>query len=130
MTHTINFLMKAFTLKLILFTASISVLLFCWNTFSPPALHDNVSWYILAFFATSTALVHYLLVRSASGEPKAFVNQFMGLTAIKLFAYLSFLIIVFLVNRDHARAVALYFLVMYLFFTVFEVSSLYRKLKK
>lgn len=122
--------MKVFFYKLILFTVCVSAILFFWNRYSLPAFHDNISWYILAFFALSTAIVHFLLLRSADQNPKAFVNLFMGLTAMKLFAYLSFLIIVFLADRDHARAVALYFLVMYLLFTVFEVSSLYRKLKK
>ena len=122
--------MKVFFLKLLLFTVCVSVLLFCWNFYSRPEFHDTVSWYILTFFALSTGLVHFLLIRSADRNPKAFVNQFMGLTAMKLFAYLTFLIIIFLADRDHARAVALYFLAMYLLFTVFEVSSLYCKLKK
>jgi hypothetical protein len=125
-----HFIMKVFLYKLILFTACVSAVLFIWNTYSLPAFHDNISWFILLFFAGTTTLVHFLLIRSAEKNPKAFVNQFMGLTAMKLFVYLSFLILVFLVDRDHARSVALYFLVMYLLFTVFEVSSLYNKLKK
>jgi hypothetical protein len=122
--------MKSFTIKLLLFTALCAAFLYCWNQFTPEKLHDSLSWLILAFFASVTWLVHYYLIKSSAGDPKAFVGKFMGLTALKLFLYLTFLIIIFLADRDHARAVALYFLVMYLFFTVFEVSSLYNRLKK
>ncbi|HXC06260.1 MAG TPA: hypothetical protein VNZ86_15990 [Bacteroidia bacterium] len=122
--------MKAFFIKLSLFSGCCAAGLFSWNRFTDPGWHDNLSWYILGFFTLSTGLVHQYLLRSASGEAKNFVYKFMGITGIKLFSYLSFLIILFLLNRNHARILALYFLVMYLLFTVFEVSSLYRKLKK
>jgi hypothetical protein len=122
--------MKAFTLKLLVFTCLCAVLLFCWNQFTPAQLHDSISWFILAFFALSTLIVHGYLIRSAAGDPKAFVGKFMGVTALKLFAYLMILILFFLLDRDHARPVALYFLILYFLFTVFEVSSLYKQLRK
>ncbi len=122
--------MKSFGPKLLVFTILCGVLLYAWNLFTPEFLHDQISWFILIFFSLSTFLVHAYLLKSSKGDPKAFVGKFMGITALKLLAYLTFLIIVFLINRDHARAIALYFLAMYLFFSVFEVSSLYQKLKK
>jgi hypothetical protein len=122
--------MKPFLVKLSVFILFCATGLFCWNHFTEPSWHDSVSWYILAFFSLSTILLHQYLLRSASGEAKNFVYKFMGITGIKLFTYLCFLIILFLINRDHARVLALYFLVIYLLFTVFEVSSLYQKLKK
>ncbi|MFI5150747.1 MAG: hypothetical protein ACHQRM_13510 [Bacteroidia bacterium] len=121
---------KPFLLKLFLFSFVCAILLYCWNHFTEPAWHDNLSWYILGFFTLTTGLVHHILLRSASGEGKNFVYLFMGVTGIKLFAYLCFLITLFLLNRDHARTLALYFLIHYLVFTVFEVSSLYLKLRK
>jgi hypothetical protein len=122
--------MKAFLLKLLIFTAFCSCLLFCWNRFTPPLCHDSVSWCILFFFALVTGLVHAALLKASEGDAKAFVGKFMGLTGLKMLAYLGFLIIILLADRDNARVVALYFLVMYLFFTAFEVSSLYKKLRK
>ena len=122
--------MKSFGSKLLIFTILCGGLLYFWNRFTPEFLHDQVSWLILIFFSLSTLLVHTYLVKSPKGDPKAFVGKFMGITALKLFVYLAFLIIIFLINRDRARAIALYFLAMYLFFSVFEVSSLYKKLKK
>jgi hypothetical protein len=122
--------MKNFNIKLLVFTVVCSVLLFCWNQFTPPVFHHSISWVILIFYAVSALLVHVYLIRSASGDPKAFVGKFMGVTGLKLLVYLLFLIILLLTNRDHARVIALYFLVMYLLFTVFEVSSLYKQLRK
>jgi hypothetical protein len=122
--------MKDFTPKFLIFTALLAILLACWNALSPPTFHNSISWLIFAFFALVTLVVHFLLVRASEGKPQVFVNRFMGLTALKLFVYFLFLILVFLADRDHARIIALYFLAMYFFFTAFEISSLYRKLKK
>jgi hypothetical protein len=122
--------MKSFLYKLLLFTAFCALGLFCWNQFTPERLHDSISWYILAFFSLSTGLVHYLLLRSAEKKPQLFVNQYMAITGFKFLVYLSFLVIIFLLDREKARPVALYFLILYLLFTVFEVSDLYRKLRK
>jgi hypothetical protein len=122
--------MKSFPGKLLIFTLVCSVLLFCWNQFTAANLHHSLSWVILGFFSLSALLVHSYLVKSSSGDPKGFVGKFMGVTGLKLLVYLLFLIILLLTDRDHARVIALYFLVMYLLFTVFEVSSLYKQLKK
>jgi hypothetical protein len=122
--------MKSFQSKLLIFTALCAVLLFFWNYFTPENLHHSLSWVILAFFSISTFVVHLYLSKSAEGDPKAFVGKFMGVTGLKLFLYLIVLIILLLTDRDHVRAIALYFLVMYFLFTVFEVSSLYKLLRK
>jgi cobalamin biosynthesis protein CobD/CbiB len=122
--------MKVFSIKLLLFSILCAGLLYAWNLYTPEGLHDAVSWPILLFFALSTLIVHYYMLRSADGEPKKFVGKFMAVTALKLLAFVAFLIAVLLLNRDHARIAAVYFLVMYLLFSVFEVASLYSKLRK
>ncbi|HEV7231878.1 MAG TPA: hypothetical protein VGO45_11145 [Bacteroidia bacterium] len=122
--------MKEFNYKFLIFTILVAVLLGCWNALTPPVFHNSISWFIFIFFALVTYGVHFLLVRASENKPQIFVNRFMGLTALKLFIYFLFLIVVFLTDRDHARITALYFLSMYFLFTVFEISSLYRKLRK
>jgi hypothetical protein len=122
--------MKVFRIKLLLFTTACAGLLYAWNLYTPQGLHDVVSWPILLFFALSTLIVHYYMLRSAEAEPKKFVGKFMAVTALKLFAFLAFLITLLLLNRDHARVSAVYFLVMYLLFSTFEVASLYSRLRK
>lgn len=122
--------MNVFLPRFLIFSLFCAVLLWLYNTNSAPEFHDSVSWYILGFFSAATLLVHYLLLKAANGpNPKDFVYRFMGLTGIKLFAYLVFLIVMFFLKRDHARMIALYFLCTYLVFTTFEILSLYKRLK-
>ncbi len=122
--------MKEFNLKLLVFTLVCAVFLFCWNMFSPAAYHDTISWFILLFFAFTTGLVHQYLIKASAGDGKAFVGKFMGMTGLKLLVYMLFLIVILITHRENARVIAIYFLGLYFLFAVFEVASLYKKLRK
>ncbi|MCW3103416.1 MAG: hypothetical protein JWO09_1856 [Bacteroidetes bacterium] len=82
------------------------------------------------FFVGTTFLIHYVLVKVSEKDPKRFVGYFMGLTAIKLFGYLIIITVYALIKKEAALGFTLWFLVLYLLYSGFEVVMLLKYLKK
>jgi uncharacterized membrane protein len=82
------------------------------------------------FFVTTTFLIHAVLVKVAEKDPRRFVGYFMGITAIKLFGYLIIITIYALIEREAALGFTLWFLVLYLLYSGFEVVMLMKHFKK
>lgn len=82
------------------------------------------------FFVLSTAFIHYVLVKVAEKDPKLFVGYFMVITAIKLFGYLIIITIYALIKREAALGFTLWFLLLYLLYSGFEVVMLMKHFKK
>lgn len=122
--------MKRFLVQLSILAIGMAIGIAAWNEYGPPQRHLNSLWLILIFFIGVTALVHNILLRSNEKNPKQFIRNFMGTTAAKLFAYLLIMIVYIFVDRAGARVFLVGFLVHYLVFTVFEVVSILRQLKK
>ncbi|MGL5890830.1 MAG: hypothetical protein ACRC3B_13135 [Bacteroidia bacterium] len=118
---------KSFLIRLAIFSAVVGGLLLVWNTTMPVWWRQHpLSWVLLCFFVVVTALVHYILLRSAQGDPKAFVRMFMGLTTFKLFIFLLVIVAYAFTHKATAVAFILHFLVFYLLYTSFEVVLLYK----
>ena len=98
--------------------------LFLFNWFAPPAATHPLAWLIWGIFVAVTAFIHAVLTKPGR-DPKQFVRLFMGLTSLKLFAFLLFLVLYALIDEKGAFVFVFHFLVFYLFFTVFEVATLY-----
>lgn len=116
----------SFLIRLLVFSALIAGALWLWNAFAPVQRTLSLSWALLGFFVAITALVHYRLLRSGEGDPKAFVRQFMGLTSLKLLVYLLLIVFYAFSYKNTASVFILHFLVFYLLFTTFEVVLLYK----
>lgn len=99
--------------------------LFFYNLYAPPAATHPLSWLIWGIFVVVTALIHYLLTRPGK-TPQQFVRMFMGLTSLKLFGFLLFLVLYALLDTKGAFVFIFHFLIFYLLFTVFEVVTLYK----
>lgn len=84
----------------------------------------------LAMFLTMTWLGLRFLMRSATKkEAYAFVNTYLGFTAIKIFVVLAVLTIYLYFRKDHLFAVGLLYALTYLVFLVLEVTVLLSVLK-
>jgi hypothetical protein len=70
--------------------------------------------------------MHFILLRSGQGDPKAFVRMFMGLTTFKLFIFLLVIVAYAFTHKATAVSFILHFLIFYLLFTTFEVVLLYK----
>jgi hypothetical protein len=122
--------LKSFFLQLALFSIATSGLIFLWKSYAPLRFQTHLSWFIWLFFIITTSLVHVVLIKSAEGNPKKFVNYFMGITAAKLFAYLIIITFYTLLRKEAALGFVLFFLLMYFFYSAFEVVTLLRHFKK
>lgn len=122
--------LKSFSVRLAIFSLFTFGILFLWQRIVPARFQSEVYWAIWIFFIASTALIHAFFVKAASKDPKKFVTNYMGITGIKLFLYLIIIIIYGLLNRDTATGFILCFLIMYFFYSVFEVVTLLKFFKK
>lgn len=86
--------------------------------------------FVIIFFYVITLSVHYFLSKSLKDRIAKFSVNFMITTTIKLIIYASFVIIYLLFNKNEAITFVVFFIINYLIFTIFEVVSILRELKK
>jgi len=103
---------------------------YCWNTFMPA--DDSVPriWLILGFFIGITIIFHILITNAAKGKPQNFIRFYMGSTALRMAICLIVIVVYRFADKPTVIPFALGFMAHYMFFTIFEVTSLLRLLKK
>jgi hypothetical protein len=121
---------KSFLVKLSIFSLVTLVTLFLWRHYAAERFQNSLMIPVWLFFVISTALIHYILVKADEKDPKRFVGYFMGITAIKLFGYLTIVAAYALIKKEDAMGFTLWFLVLYLLYSGFEVVMLMKHLKK
>ncbi len=122
--------LRPFFIKLTLFSIVVLGIQLTWQHFASVHFQTKLYWVILLFFILTTAFIHVFLIRTADQDPKRFVNSYMGITALKLFAYLIIILVYGLTNRDTAQGFIICFLISYFFYSGFEVVTLMRHFKK
>lgn len=122
--------MKAFFIKLCLFSLILSALDFCWIRFAPVGKHIPHVWWMILFFIGMTVLFHFLSLRSSKGKPQAFIRFYMGSTAFRLFLYVMIIAAYRFYDKSQLIPFALGFMAHYFLFTVFEVPILLKELRK
>jgi len=85
--------------------------------------------FIILYFFIFNLFQHSALTKKKEKSPMAFNTSFMTWFSIKLFLNLTIIVAFALLNRSEALSFVLYFATCYIFYTVFEVSSLVRSLK-
>jgi hypothetical protein len=121
---------RSFTTKLFIFSLFTLALLYFWKQFAPARFQSDHMILLWCFFVLTTFLIHYVLVKADHKDPKRFVGYFMGITAIKLFGYLIIITVYALLVGKAALGFTLWFLVLYLLYSGFEVVMLMKHLKK
>lgn len=122
--------LKPFFVKLCLFSfVAIAVVLF-WKQYASLRFQTNLGWVLLLFFIAVTAITHIILLRAAEKSPQKFVMLFMTITGIRLFGYLTVILVYAVIMREAALGFTLLFLILYFLFSAFEVSTLLRHFKK
>jgi hypothetical protein len=79
-------------------------------------------WLIGLFYAV-TALVHYVLLRITSLNPRRFVGYFMLATFGKLMIYVIVLVVYVLLRKENLLAFVLSFFILYIIYTIVEVFT-------
>ena len=73
------------------------------------------------FFYIVTNLVHAYLLQIAGKSGSRFTSQYMAVSFLKMFFYLTVAIVYALLNREHAKIFLGNFLMLYVVYTTFEV---------
>ena len=119
-----------FNFQLLILSLLLLAAIICMNQYAPEKFHSPHAYYALGYFFALTLIVHLMTIRSAERDPKAFIRFFMGSTALRLFVHMLVVITYKLTFRETSTSFLVAFLLLYLVFQIFEVSSLLKFLKK
>jgi len=85
--------------------------------------------FIILYFFAFNVIQHSSLLKMKEKNPMAFNTGFMAWFGVKLFLNLTIIIVFVLLNRPEALSFVLYFASCYIFYTLFEVTSLVKSMK-
>ncbi|MCX6242543.1 MAG: hypothetical protein NTX43_12115 [Bacteroidetes bacterium] len=80
--------------------------------------------FLFAFYYACSLLSFIMLSRSLQTKFSRFVSVFMLTTAVKLFLYISIMIIYAFINKKDAVPFLLNFFILYIVYTIFEVTQI------
>jgi hypothetical protein len=126
MTNNTNRFLFAFAIT----TLVLLIAQWAWNNNGPAHMVTPYAYYLLGLFAVVTLVFHMAMLRSANGDPQAFIRSFMAGTTLKMFAYMGILVILFVSGIQGVRPFIVHFLVYYFIYTGLEIGLLYNSLKK
>jgi L-asparagine transporter-like permease len=121
---------KEFIFQETIFAAAITLTGYFLFTGPLEYYYRNVIPLLLVVVYLLTAAVHGFLLHTHSREPQKFITKYMLTSGIKILLYLIFIIIYLLLVPENAAIFLLSFLSFYFLFTLFEVFSIHRILKK
>ena len=121
--------MLIFSRNLILFTLAIGAGIFVWNGFMPVEYVFAKAWFVLALYFVITAALHWGAIQSGNKGGQQFIRYFLAATMLKLFLLLIIITLYVMTKPADAMHFAVCFLVLYLFYTVFETIHLLEHFK-
>ena len=83
----------------------------------------TVPFQFVLFYAVTLA-VHYLLLKASEKSPGSFVTRFMLVSFLKLLFYIIVLIAYLLLNKGDALRFTVPYLILYVLYSAFEISSI------
>jgi hypothetical protein len=110
-------------LFVILIIALISWLLFAKFI---PQYYLQVFPFVVLFYAVISILIYAYQLLLASKDMGKFSRSIMLVTFLKLILYSAVAILYMVIDRENAKIFVVYFMFLYIVFTVFEVFSLLR----
>ncbi len=122
---------RKYIIRLSILTGIIVAIGLIAQTMLPPQYFPNAFLPLSAFFYLLSAGAHYILVKANENSPKRFIAYFMGVSGMKLLAYIAALAIyVLLINREGAIPFVIAFAILYLIYTVFDITALMGEVRK
>lgn len=107
---------------------SLLLTLIGWLIFSQfiPGYYLPVLPFLLVFFIVISISVHAFQLQQANNNMAKFARNNMLVTFLKLILYSAVAVIYFVFDSKNAKIFFICFMLLYLIFTVFEVTSLIR----
>ena len=94
-----------------------------------PYLNTPHFWIPTLFFAITTLVINILLTKGDK-QSKEFVFKTLALSMARLLVCMIFVFVYSLYNKPQALAFTCHFMIQYVLFTVFEMSSLLKYIKQ
>ena len=82
---------------------------------------------IVGFLALATLAFYIYLLKRISKKPEDFVSAFILTLVLRFLLFAGFMMTLIFIDKAGANSNALFFMVVYVIFTVTEVAFLYRK---
>ena len=118
---------NGFLVKLTIFSIIVAVVFF----FADPLFTGRAAFaghiYIQLFLIAATFLFYAGLMRAGEKSDQAFIRFFMGASGVKMFLFLTIMMIFGLLNKEHAFGFIIHFFIYYLLYTTFEVVVIFKK---
>ena len=124
-TSPARFLYLIFAITLIC-----ALLQLLWNHEAPENFRIKTAFLILAVFSSSLSAVYVFLLKSLNAAPQSFVLKYMSSVVFKFLFYILLVVLLLLFSGDNKPALVVHFMIYYLIFTILEVVSLYRTMRK
>jgi len=113
-----------FAKRLLMLTLASGILAFLMYLIIPHKLFSLSLPFLFVFFFACSVISFMILNRSLQHKFSRFVSVFMLVTGVKLFLFVAIMIVYSFVNREDAIPFLLNFFILYLVFTVFEVTQI------
>jgi hypothetical protein len=119
--------MKNFIIKTAVISAALAII--GWLVFSQfiPQFYIPVLPFLLLFFIVVSIAVHAFQLQQAKKDMAKFARNNMLITFFKLIFYLIVAITYFAVDTKNAMVFVICFMLLYIIFTVIEVTSLLKE---
>lgn len=115
---------KRFSFRVLVFSVIMAGLTVLFQIFCPQLASPALPFIVL-FFMFVTLFTLFIVLRDDQAKAKKrFVSSYLLSRIIKLFSCLLFIILYILINRSDARRFAIAFLIIYFFYSIFEVIVL------
>lgn len=122
--------MKPFIIKSALLTLAVLILGGVLYATVFKVFYLQVLPFLLVFFFGVTNLVHAYLLKSAGKSGAKFTAQFMAASFIKMFFYIVVAVVYVILERENARVFIINYLLLYVVYTIFEISELRKVVKQ
>jgi hypothetical protein len=118
-----------FIWRLTLISLAAGLLAYLMNRFLPAGIITRILPFLIIMFYVITALVHYILLKITTLNPRKFVGYFMLATFLKLMIYLVVIVIYVFTVKEGILSFILSFFALYIIYTVFEVVMILNQTK-
>ena len=115
--------------NLILLSALFVVLIALAQSFMGWYQQGFTIWYTLAFFIVLNIVSYQYTIAGRKMENNRFVSRFLLTTGIRIIFCAFFLAIYLIINEQRDQVFVVTFMMLYLFYTLFEIYHLVTKLR-
>ena len=120
--------MIRFLVRLLIYSAAVFALFYFAEDQLPKRFAFHAYWKIQIFMIVVAWVSHAGLEKAGLKGNQHFIRQFMATTGLKLFLYMIVMVGYAVLNRETAVGFIVHFFLMYVLYTVFEITFIYKRL--